>query len=626
MFLPKRGRLFSLKSRLIRVVLICWILPLLLITLITGFVVVRSIDRQTTETVRAAAMAAAELCVHKIDAAVEASRRASYDRAIKEAYLTYIRTGDYLRFYSEVDDFLSHNYRFDDKCKFASLYFYTYGDEISESLRQTQLRTINQPLLPNPHAESGQYAYQLYREQDLKPITIAARALGTALGFMNRDGRFYVYRNLYIRGPNPTAIFIMRLNTSGWFESLPIVPWGQNITLAVNQEVIEVSGEALDIFALLREGSPQEENMPENQTARVLRLRNPAWLSRVALLSGSNFFSDAIFLAGALQGGDYVLSYAVQVDHAVFMKQISQYLYAVYAIVLLVIPFLLYILRFFSRHISAAIQILTDASQKIQSGDFGLQAPSAARSEEFSRLTDSFNAMSAQLKTQIDKIYREEANLRDAKIRALQSQINPHFLGNTLEIINWEARLGDNEKVTRMIEALSTMMDAAIGRDGRRAIPLSEELRYVEAYLYIIGERFGQRLTIQKEIDVSLLDYYVPRLILQPAVENAIEHGVAAARRGTVSLRAYQINACLALEVENSGALSAEDTQKIDKILSGDGFLSEGPADNPARLGLRNIRERLQMIYGPLSGISVTVTKSPSTIFRITIPIHQLNN
>ena len=95
----------------------------------------------------------------------------------------------------------------------------------------------------------------------------------------------------------------------------------------------------------------------------------------------------------------------------------------------------------------------------------------------------------------------------------LKAQINPHFLNNTLEIINWEARLADNEQVCSMIEALSTMLDAAVGRDGRSQAPLSEELKYVDAYLYITKERLGERLTVSREIEKSMLGCQIPRLM-----------------------------------------------------------------------------------------------------------------
>ena len=97
-------------------------------------------------------------------------------------------------------------------------------------------------------------------------------------------------------------------------------------------------------------------------------------------------------------------------------------------------------------------------------------------SKEFAYLGNSFNAMSDKLKNQFERIYKEELALRDAKIMALQSQINPHFLNNTLEIINWEARLADDVKVCQMLEALSTMLNAAMDRKHRPLIHLSEEM------------------------------------------------------------------------------------------------------------------------------------------------------
>ena len=84
---------------------------------------------------------------------------------------------------------------------------------------------------------------------------------------------------------------------------------------------------------------------------------------------------------------------------------------------------------------------------------------------------------------------------------ALQSQINPHFLNNTLEIINWEARMEGNDRVSSMIEALSTMLEATMDRKKQQMIPLSEEISYVEAYCYIIRQRFGEKFQFEKQID-----------------------------------------------------------------------------------------------------------------------------
>ena len=121
--------------------------------------------------------------------------------------------------------------------------------------------------------------------------------------------------------------------------------------------------------------------------------------------------------------------------------------------------------------------------------------------------------MSGQLQSQFEHIYREELALRDARIMALQSQINPHFLNNTLEIINWEARMAGDVKVCGMLEALSTILTAAMDRDKRATVHLSQELMYVDAYLYIIKERLGKRLTVHKQIDPDTCLLYTSRCV-----------------------------------------------------------------------------------------------------------------
>lgn len=141
-----------------------------------------------------------------------------------------------------------------------------------------------------------------------------------------------------------------------------------------------------------------------------------------------------------------------------------------------------------------------------------------------------------RLKYQFDHIYEEELALEDARIMALQSHINPHFMNNTLEIINWEARLAGNDKVSEMISSLGTLLDAALDRKKQPEVPLKEELTYVKAYLFIMKERFGKRLEVTLEIPEELYQEKVPRLILQPVIENAIAHGVQVQGTGKVRI------------------------------------------------------------------------------------------
>ena len=594
-----RKPLFSLRERLARTILLCWILPLLLTTIINSLIISQSINEQTAEIADNAARSASSLCIERIKAAIDASRRASYVDTIQKNYLEYLGGEDFYELYRNIDTFMAQHYRFDDKFRFASLFFYNYNDAFSDKLSSVEFYALNESLFSETGQVTARRAYETYRDEDMEAILNNAMRLGTGIGFLNRGERVYMLRNLFLRGPEPTAVLVMMLNTSQWFDSLVNLPWSENITLAVNDQVIPVRNDKLDIFGLLNQAGSVDSGYPGRR-------------------------SGVYYLTGYAKEEDFIFYYAVQVDSLKLLDRLNRYQLAGYAVAPLVIPFLIFVLMFFRNNVSYAIQVLIDGSDKIKEGKFGHQVINSAKSTEFSRLTESFNEMSSQLLIQMEKIYNEEMNLRDARFMALQSQINPHFLGNTLEIINWCARMGDTDKVSDMIQALSTMLDASTNRDGKRTIRLSEELLCTDAYLYIISERYGKRLTVNKEINEKCLNNYVPRLILQPMAENAIEHGISDQVAAKLIIRAYHKDDSLYLEVENSGALTEEAKNRITSILSD--TYEEINRQGIPRLGIRNTYVRLKIMYGDRGSLKIFSPDSSSTVCQLIMPIEQKNN
>ena len=205
---------------------------------------------------------------------------------------------------------------------------------------------------------------------------------------------------------------------------------------------------------------------------------------------------------------------------------------------------------------------------------------------------------------------------------ALQSQINPHFLNNTLEIINWEARLMENYKVSGMIEALSTILGATMNRKQQQHIPLAEELSYADAYFFIISTRLGERFQVIKDIDESLLQVPVPRLIIQPIIENAVEHGMNAQNQGIVTLHIFSKEDKLYIEVRNLGELTAKDKERIDALLSED---YNADNERSTSLGIRNVNRRLKIIYGNDCGLSIKSDKDGSTVSTIIVKLNKTN-
>lgn len=308
--------------------------------------------------------------------------------------------------------------------------------------------------------------------------------------------------------------------------------------------------------------------------------------------------------------------YAVQISRESALDELNMLRYVIAVVGVFLIPLMIMIFYFFERKVSRPMRELIQAAKEISEGRYGHQITAKATSREFDYLERTFNAMSLKLKYQFETIYEEELALKDANIMALQSQINPHFLNNTLEIINWEARMCGADNVSGMIEALGTMLSATMNRKQRRFVTLSEELSYVDAYLYIISKRFGERFQVYRHIDKSLLTVEVPMLIIQPIVENAVEHGVEENRRGMVDLRIYADWDKIVIEVRNDGALSEENQKRIDFLLNGD---AEDKNAHHVSLGIRNVNRRLKFIYGDDCGLTIESEDEKYTVSRIVV-------
>lgn len=177
--------------------------------------------------------------------------------------------------------------------------------------------------------------------------------------------------------------------------------------------------------------------------------------------------------------------------------------------------------------------------------------------------------------------------------------------------------MNGNRKVSSMIEALSTMLEATMNRKNIQLIPLSEELSYVDAYLYIIGQRFGENFSCRKDIDESLLSVKVPRLIIQPIIENAVEHGMNIREGGQVSLRVFRRDDKLYIEVMDNGVLTGKDKDKIYKLLNEK--QEEADKQSSLSLGIRNVNERLKIIYGEECGLTIVSNAQGNTVSTIIV-------
>ena len=197
---------------------------------------------------------------------------------------------------------------------------------------------------------------------------------------------------------------------------------------------------------------------------------------------------------------------------------------------------------------------------------------------------------------------RLEQHLASARLENLQAQIRPHFLFNTLNTLAVLARKGDGPAVDRAIGDLGELLRVSFDTSGRHEIPLAEELEFLERYVSLQQLRFPDRLRVEWQISDEARRAMVPALLVQPLVENAIEHGLATTRGGHVRVRARRDREALEIEVEDSGP----------------GF--SGPGNRGNGVGLSNTRERLTLLYGERGVLSIGDRESRGGLVRIRLP------
>lgn len=293
------------------------------------------------------------------------------------------------------------------------------------------------------------------------------------------------------------------------------------------------------------------------------------------------------------------------------------------AIILIIIPVFIYMIYFISHHISKPMSRMIDAAKILEQGNIGKRIEGKPMpNKEFDVLVEAFNKMSSEIKSLFDDVYSEKLARKDAKIIALQSQINPHFLNNTLEMMNWQARMAGDATVSKMIEALGTLMNSSMDRSNKKMINLAEELRCVDAYCYIISMRFGKRLLIEKDIDESLMHLQVPQLILQPLIENSVVHGVETVKSGTIQIKIYKDGTNAVLQIINTGKnMTQEDIDRVESILHGTYEQSSEERAAHESMGIHNVNERIKLIYGEEYGLTIKPVAKGETASTIIIPL-----
>lgn len=245
------------------------------------------------------------------------------------------------------------------------------------------------------------------------------------------------------------------------------------------------------------------------------------------------------------------------------------------------------------------------------------------REDELGFLNKTFNEMSGEIHHLVNWVYREQLTRKEAELKALQSQINPHFLFNTLETINWMAQLNNVPEISNTVSDLSDLMEASIGRDDR-LISIEQEFTYADKYISLLKKRFDDRIDLVKDVQADVLEIKIPRLLIQPLIENAVYHGLERNRgRGIINLNTSKHNGIVYIEViDNGSGMDKEDLDNLNERLSMDNdtyFKRLGEKKNRS-IGIENVNRRIKLFYGESYGLRMESELGHFTRAVVTIP------
>lgn len=263
-----------------------------------------------------------------------------------------------------------------------------------------------------------------------------------------------------------------------------------------------------------------------------------------------------------------------------------------------------------SRQLSRPLRELSSAMERFETdaGHFVYRPVDGAR--EVRELSGSFGHMVLRIQQLMSQVRQEEINLRKTELKALQAQINPHFLYNTLDSIAWMCEQGRSGDAVKMIHALARLFRISISR-GHELIPVAREIEHAENYLEIQKYRYKNQFTYSFDVDPGCLNYYCNKITLQPIIENAILHGLdLLVDEGSIDVQVCQEGEDIVFRVRDNGVGMSEEQAAA--------ILADG--QDRAGIGIKNVNDRLQIYFGKQYGLRITSELDVGTCVEIRMP------
>lgn len=276
---------------------------------------------------------------------------------------------------------------------------------------------------------------------------------------------------------------------------------------------------------------------------------------------------------------------------------------------------------FYSKKTNKPIKDLKIAMERIQKGDLDTRVQ-VGTNDEIGFLANGLNQMTLELQNHIQKVYIAEIRQREAEIEALKTQIEPHYLYNTLDVIRMTAITKDDKETAEMIDGLSGQLKYLIG-GARDMVTLQAELDSVRNYFKIIKIRYENRFSLEVEVPEELLELKVPQLILQPVVENAVKHGLKPKEEGegVVAIQGMKSEDRLEITVMDNGiGMTEEKMAYVQKLLDSQDTVKHAKSKS-ASIGLKNVYDRIKLIFGDTYSMEISSFEGIGTIVKYKLPV-----
>lgn len=308
----------------------------------------------------------------------------------------------------------------------------------------------------------------------------------------------------------------------------------------------------------------------------------------------------------------YYESAQLSASHSAMVNQIQAELMLVFTAAVVVVALVAYQSQKFSSTLARPLVALADRVHEIGEGSLTAQSPVPSQVDEIGTLSEGFEQMVAQLREQIENRRLEQAQLHQTEFALLQAQINPHFLYNTLDTIIWLEEVGQTEKSIQMVTDLSSYFRTSLS-NGRAIIALHEELTHIQSYLDIQQVRYRDILEYEIITSPEIAMVQIPKLTLQPLVENALYHGIKLKRgKGRICIRCAAEDGCIRITVSDNGAgMTPQRLEQLRCSLHG---------EEQTGFGFAAVHQRLRLLYGSPFGLWVDSTAGEGTTVEVLLP------